>query len=115
MEERRVVVTGLGLITPLGIGVEASWNAAVKGESGICPITHIDASALPCRIAGEVKDFDPAQYIELKEIKKMDRFIQFAMAASAMAAEDSGLKITDENAERVGVYIGAGMGGLPAI
>lgn len=112
---RRVVVTGLGLVTPLGIGVEASWNALIEGKSGIGPISHFDASQLPVRIAGEVKDFDPAQYIEPKEIKKMDRFIHFAMAASSMAVEDSGIKITEENAERVGVIIGAGMGGLPAI
>lgn len=112
---RRVVVTGLGLVTPLGIGVEASWKAVIEGKSGIGPITHFDASQLPVRIAGEVKDFDPSLYIEPKEIKKMDRFIHFAMAASAMAIDDSGIKITEENAERVGVIIGAGMGGLPAI
>lgn len=112
---RRVVVTGLGLVTPLGIGVEASWDAAIAGKSGVCSITHFDASPYPVRIAAEVKDFDPAPYIEAKEIKKMDRFIHFAMAAATMAMEDSGLKITEENAERVGVVIGAGMGGLPAI
>jgi 3-oxoacyl-[acyl-carrier-protein] synthase II len=115
IEKRRVVVTGLGLITPLGIGVEASWKSALEGRSGICPITQFDASQMPVRIAGEVKGFDPAPYIEAKEIKKMDRFIHFAVAAATMAVEDSGLKITDENAERVGVIIGAGMGGLPAI
>ncbi|MEW6740418.1 MAG: beta-ketoacyl-ACP synthase II [Nitrospirota bacterium] len=115
IEKRSVVVTGLGLVTPLGIGVEASWKSALEGRSGIVPITQFDASQMPVRIAGEVKGFDPAPYIEAKEIKKMDRFIHFAMAAATMAAEDSGLKITDENAERVGVIIGAGMGGLPAI
>lgn len=115
IEKRRVVVTGLGLVTPIGIGVEASWKSAIEGKSGICPITQFDASQMPVRIAGEVKDFDPALYIEAKEIKKMDRFIHFAMAAATMAVEDSGLKITSENAERVGVIIGAGMGGLPAI
>lgn len=114
-EKNRVVVTGLGLVTPLGIGVEASWQAAISGRSGIGTITQFDASQMPVRIAGEVKDFDPALYIEAKEIKKMDRFIHFAMAAATMAVEDSGLKITEENAERVGVIIGAGMGGLPAI
>lgn len=114
-ERRRVVVTGLGIITPLGIGVEKTWEAALAGRSGICPITQFDASSMPVRIAGEVKGFDPAPYIEAKEIKKMDRFIHFAVAASTMAVEDSGLKITEENAERVGVIIGAGMGGLPAI
>ncbi|MDA8213668.1 MAG: beta-ketoacyl-ACP synthase II [Nitrospiraceae bacterium] len=115
IEKRRVVVTGLGIVTPLGIGVEASWQSALEGRSGIVPITQFDASQFPVRIAGEVKGFDPAPYIEAKEIKKMDRFIHFAMAAATMAVEDSGLKITDENAERVGVIIGAGMGGLPAI
>jgi 3-oxoacyl-[acyl-carrier-protein] synthase II len=115
IEQKRVVITGLGLVTPLGIGVEASWKAALEGRSGIGRITQFDASGLPVRIAGEVKDFDPAPYIEAKEIKKMDRFIHLAMAAATMAVEDSGLKITDDNAERVGVIIGAGMGGLPAI
>ncbi len=114
-EKNRVVVTGLGLVTPLGIGVEASWQAAIRGRSGIGTITQFDASQMPVRIAGEIKNFDPALYIETKEIKKMDRFIHFAMAAATMAVEDSGLKITEENAERVGVIIGAGMGGLPAI
>lgn len=114
-EKTRVVVTGLGLVTPLGIGTKASWQAAIEGNSGICPITQFDASQMPVRIAGEIKDFDPALYIEVKEVKKMDRFIHFAMAAATMAVEDSGLQITEENAERVGVIIGAGMGGLPAI
>lgn len=115
MEKRRVVVTGLGLITPVGIGVKPSWEALLEGRSGIGVIKTFDASDLPVRIAGEVKDFDPLQYIEPKEVKKMDRFIHFAVAASTMAMEDSGLKITPENAERTGVIIGAGMGGLPAI
>ena len=105
----------MGLVTPIGIGVDASWKAALEGRSGVVPITHFDASAFPVRIAGEVKDFDPGQYIEAKEIKKMDRFIHLAMAAATMAVEDSGLKINEANAERVGVVIGAGMGGLPAI
>ncbi len=115
MEKRRVVVTGLGLVTPLGTGVDISWQALLEGKSGIGPITHFDASAFPVRIAGEVPDFDPEQYIEYKEIKKMDRFIHFAMGAASMAMEDSGLEINDENADRVGVVIGSGIGGLPAI
>jgi 3-oxoacyl-[acyl-carrier-protein] synthase II len=115
MEKRRVIVTGLGLVTPLGTGVDISWQALLEGKSGIGPITHFDASAFPVRIAGEVPDFDPEQYIEYKEIKKMDRFIHFAMGAAAMAMEDSGLEINDENADRVGVVIGSGIGGLPAI
>lgn len=113
--KRRVVVTGLGLITPLGIGVQASWETLVAGRSGIGRITAFDSSDLPVHIAGEVKGFDPAPYIEAKEIKKMDRFIHFALAASTMAVEDAGLVVTPENAEQVGVIIGAGMGGLPAI
>ncbi|MCL4475665.1 MAG: beta-ketoacyl-ACP synthase II [Nitrospirae bacterium] len=115
MEKRRVVVTGLGLVTPLGIGVKPSWEALLEGRSGIGVIRTFDSSDLPVHIAGEVKDFDPLQYIEPKEVKKMDRFIHFAVAASTMAMEDSGLTVTAENAERVGVIIGSGMGGLPAI
>lgn len=115
MEKRRVVVTGLGLITPLGIGVKDSWKAMLDGRSGIGIINTFDSSDLPVHIAGEVKGFDPSDYIELKEIKKMDKFIHFALAASIMAVEDSGIKITGDNAERVGVIIGSGMGGLPAI
>jgi len=112
---RRVVVTGLGLITPIGIGVAETWSAALNGKSGIGPITQFDASSFPVRIAGEVKGFDAANYIEAKEIKKMDRFIHLAVAAATMALDDSGFRITGENAERVGVIIGSGMGGLPAI
>jgi len=115
MATRRVVVTGLGLITPLGTGVEKSWEALVRGDSGIGQITRFDPSEIPVRIAGEVDDFDPEKYIEYKEIKKMDRFIHFAVGAATMAMEDSGLVITEENAERAGVLIGSGIGGLPAI
>jgi len=115
MDKRRVVVTGLGLITPLGIGVEESWSGLIAGRSGLGRITHFDASTFPVQIAGEVEGFDPEKYIEYKEIKKMDRFIHFAVAASTMAVEDSGLVITEENAERAGVLIGSGIGGLPAI
>jgi len=115
MEKRRVVVTGLGLITPLGIGVEKSWEGLVQGRSGIGKITQFDASAFPTQIAGEVDGFNAEDYIEIKEIKKMDRFIHFGIAAASMAMEDSGLKIDESNAARVGVYVGAGMGGLHAI
>ena len=113
--KRRVVVTGIGLITPLGTGVEKSWQALCEGRSGVGRITRFDPSGLPSQIAAEVKDFEPADFIEKKEIKKMDRFIQFGVAASRMAVEDSKLRITDTIAERVGVYLGAGIGGLPAI
>lgn len=115
MEKRRVVVTGVGLITPLGIGVEESWSGLIEGRSGIRRITHFDSSAFATQIAGEVEDFKPEEYIEPKEVKKMDRFIHFAIAASDMAMKDSGLKITEGNAEKVGVIIGSGIGGLPAI
>lgn len=112
---RRVVITGLGVVTPLGIGVEKTWQALIAGKSGIATITRFDASEYACQIAGEVKDFNPGDYIDKKEIKKMDRFIHFAVAASQEAVDDAGLKITPDNADRVGVYIGAGIGGLPAI
>ncbi len=112
---RRVVVTGLGVITPLGTGVEKAWKALCDGKSGIVRITRFDPTGYPCQIAGEVTDFDPACYIEKKEIKKMDTFIHFAVGASQMAVDDAGLKVTEENADRIGVYIGAGIGGLPGI
>ena len=115
MDKRRVVVTGLGLITPVGVGVEKSWNGLIAGRSGVRRITHFDASAFPTKIAGEVDGFVPDDYIEPKEIKKMDRFIHFGVAASTMAMQDSALKIDEHNAARVGVYVGSGMGGLPAI
>ena len=112
---RRVVVTGVGMVSPLGTSVEKSWSGAVEGRSGIRPITRFDITNFPVRIAGEVPDFDPLPYIEKKELKKMDNFIQYAVAAGSMAFEDSGYRITEENAEMAGVYIGSGMGGLPAI
>jgi len=115
MDKRRVVVTGVGMITPLGIGVEQSWNGLLAGRSGIGKITQFDAANFPTRIAGEVAGFNPEDYIEPKEIKKMDRFIHFALAAAQMAMNDSGLKITDENAERAGVIVGSGIGGLRSI
>src|SRR3990172_5981748 len=103
------------MITPVGIDTEASWQGIVNGKSGIGPITQFEDKNIPTQIAGEVKGFDPEQYIDQKEIKKMDRFIHLAIAASQMAMDDSGLKITPENAERIGVLVGAGIGGLPAI
>ena len=112
---RRVVVTGVGLLTPLGIGTELSWGAILASESGIAGITAFDAAAFSCRIAGEVKGFDLGNYIEKKEIKKMGRFIQFAIAAADFALKDSGLQVTPEIAEEVGVYIGSGIGGFEVI
>jgi 3-oxoacyl-[acyl-carrier-protein] synthase II len=108
-------VTGVGLLTPLGIGTEATWEAIRAGRSGIGPITQFDAAGFSCRIAGEVKGFDPSSYVEKKEIKKMGRFIQFAIAAADFALEGSGLKVTPEIAEQVGVYIGSGIGGFEII
>ena len=112
---RRVVVTGVGLVSPLGIGTEASWAGALAGRSGIAPITLFDAAAYSTRFAGEVKGFDPLQWIEKKEVKKCGRFIQFAIAASEMAVAASGLKVTPANATRVGVLIGSGIGGFEVI
>lgn len=115
MDKKRVVVTGLGLITPLGMGVKTTWENLVNGKSGIRKITSFDTSAFPTQIAGEVDNFNPEDYIEPKEVKKMDRFIHFAVAATTMAFNDTGLKIKDHNAERIGVIVGSGMGGLHTI
>lgn len=115
MNKNRVVVTGVGMITPLGLGVEDSWDNLIAGRSGIRRITHFDTSQFPTQIAGEVAGFNPEDYIELKEIKKMDRFIHFAIAAAKKAIDDSDLKITDKNAERIGVIVGSGIGGLGTI
>lgn len=115
MNKRRIVITGLSMITPLGIGVKGSWESLIAGRSGIKRITQFDSSNFPTKIAGEVQDFNPEDYIEYKDIKKMDRFIHFAIAATKMAIDDSGLQITDSNAEKVGVIVGSGIGGLSAI
>ncbi|MDI6889773.1 MAG: beta-ketoacyl-ACP synthase II [Thermodesulfovibrionales bacterium] len=115
MDRGRVVITGLGLITPVGVGVKTTWENLINGKSGIRKITYFDASTFQTQIAGEVEDFNPEDYIEPKELKKMDRFIHFAIAATAMALDDSGLKIMDSNAERIGVIVGSGMGGLHTI
>ncbi len=112
---RRVVVTGIGLISPVGIGTQANWDALCAGTSGIGPITRFDASAFSTRFAGEVKGFDPLRFIEKKELKKMDIFIQLAVAASQFAMDDSRLQITPQNAARVGVFIASGIGGFTTI
>jgi 3-oxoacyl-[acyl-carrier-protein] synthase II len=109
---RRVVITGLGVVSPLGLDAPSTWEALLAGKSGIGPITGFDASAFTSRIAGEVRGFVPENYIDRKEVKKMDTFIHFAIAASKEAMADSGLAIDASNAERVGVYIGSGIGGL---
>lgn len=112
---RRVVVTGVGLVSPLGVGTEETWRAIVEGRSGVGPITAFDASGFPTRIAAEVKGFEPEKFVERKELKRMGRFIQFAIAATEFAMQASGLKVTPENSERVGVYIGSGIGGFEII
>src|SRR5215831_7430467 len=112
---RRVAVTGLGLVSPLGIGNRENWDALLAGRCGLGPVTRFDASRFNSRIAGEVKGFDPALYIEKKEIKKMDTFIHYAMGAAHLAMEDSGVSVTDENRERFAVVVGSGIGGLPII
>src|SRR5216683_1716005 len=113
--ERRVVITGIGLICSVGNTTDSVWQALLAGKSGIDRITQFDASAFACQIAGEVRNFDPFQFIEKKEVKKMGRFIHFAVAATDEAMKSSGLKVTAENAERVGVHIGSGIGGFDVI
>ncbi|MGW8312995.1 MAG: beta-ketoacyl-ACP synthase II [Desulfuromonadales bacterium] len=112
---RRVVVTGLGITSPLGTGLEKNWDALINGRSGIAPITRFDTTDFAVKFAGEVRDFNEEDYIDKKEARKMDLFIHYAIAAAEMALVDSGLEINDDNAERVGVVVGSGMGGLPAI
>ena len=113
--QRRVVVTGMGLITPLGLNLDESWQGLVSGKSGIGPITQFDAGAFDARIAGEVKGFQPDTYIPKKEQKKMERFIQFSLAATKMALDDAQLQVSDNEKARVGTIIGVGMGGLAFI
>jgi 3-oxoacyl-[acyl-carrier-protein] synthase II len=112
---RRVVVTGIGLVTSLGIGTNATWNALLAGQSGAGPITKFDTEGFTTRFAAEVKDFDPTAFVGKKDVKKMDVFIQYAVAASLFAVEDSGLVVTPENAPEVGVCIGSGIGGFATI
>jgi 3-oxoacyl-[acyl-carrier-protein] synthase II len=108
----RVVITGLGVVSPIGTGKEVFWNNLVAGHNGIAPITHFDATGFDARIAGEVKDFDPNLYLERKEAKKLVKFIQFGVAASRLALEDAKLTITPENADEIGVVLGSGIGGI---
>ncbi len=112
---RRVVITGLGMLSPLGNSPESTWQNLLLGKSGISEITHFDTSAYPTRFAGLVKDFDAQDYMARKEAKKMDLFIQYGVAAGVQAVQDSGLEITEENAQRVGVAVGSGIGGLGLI
>jgi 3-oxoacyl-[acyl-carrier-protein] synthase II len=112
---RRVVVTGVGLLSSVGIGTDANWTALCAGRSGIAPITHFDATLFAARIAGEVKGFDPLNYFEKKDVKKVDVFIQYAVAAAQFAVEDAKLAVTPENADQVGVFIASGIGGFATI
>lgn len=109
---RRVVVTGMGAITPIGIGLADYWSALIAGECGVGPITRFDATGYPTRIAAEVKDFQPEEYIDRKEARRMDRFAQFSVAAATLAVKDSGIEFADEDMTRVGTWIGSGIGGM---
>ncbi len=113
--KRRVVVTGVGLVTPCGVGVENVWSAILSGRSGIGPITRFDTTKFDTKFAGEVKDFNPEDYVQPKEVKKMDLFIHYALAAADIAVKDAGLDMGQEDSERVGVVVGTGLGGLPTI
>src|SRR3989442_13050436 len=113
--ERRVVVTGIGLVMPLAIGTKESWQAAIAGKSGVGPITRFDAKEMPSRIAGEVKNFDPAQFMDKKEARRNDLFIQFGLAATDLALKDAGLPTDKPLGERSGVIVGSGMGGLATL
>ena len=115
MSKRRVVVTGLGIVSPVGNDVATAWASITAGKSGIGPVTHFDASSFPTRIAGEVRDFDPAQYVAAKDVKKMDPFIHYGVAASVQALADAGLHPHEHDAERIGAAVGAGIGGIHTI
>jgi len=115
MSQRRVVVTGLGIVSPVGNTLATAWDSIINGRSGVGPITHFDAAAYNSRIAGEVRDFDPKQWLAPKDVKKMEIFIHYGLAASLMAMEDAGLEITEANAERAGVIVGSGIGGIRGI
>jgi 3-oxoacyl-[acyl-carrier-protein] synthase II len=115
MSKRRVVITGLGILSPVGNGLDQAWDNIINGRSGIGPITKFDASLLPSRFAGEIKNFNPADWMSAKEVRRMDSFIHYGIAATKMAIEDAGLIVNEENAERIGVNVGSGIGGLPMI
>ena len=115
MSKRRVVITGMGAVTPVGNSLEESWQAMVNGENGITKVSHFDASEFPCTFAGEVKNFDPSSRLSEKDARKMDRFMQLGLFCGDEAFVDSGLEVTEENAPRIGVYIGSGIGGINTI
>ena len=115
MSKRRVVITGLGIVSPVGIGLQESWSNILAGKSGITRITRFDPTLFASQIAGDVKNFDVGQYLNAKDARRMDVFIQYGMVAAIEAVKDAGLEVTEENAERIGVNIGSGIGGLPLI
>ncbi len=115
MSKRRVVITGMGMVSPVGLSVKESWDNILAGKSGIAPITHFDTTGFSTSFGGSVKDFDVTNYISAKDAKKMDPFIHYGIAASMEAFKDSGIEVTEENAERIGVAVGSGIGGLPGI
>ena len=115
MSKRRVVVTGLGIVSPVGTGVAKAWDSIINGRNGIAAITKFDAAILPTRFAGEVKDFNPDQWMSPKEVRRMDSFIHFGIASAKQAMDDAGLVVSESNAERIGVNMGSGIGGLPMI
>ncbi|HEN47021.1 MAG TPA: beta-ketoacyl-ACP synthase II, partial [Mizugakiibacter sp.] len=115
MSKRRVVITGMGIVSPIGNTVSTAWDAVIHGRSGIGPITNFDATAFTTRIAGEVRDFDPTSYIAPKDVKKMDPFIHYGIAAGVDAIRDAGYIVNEANAGRIGVAIGAGIGGIHTI
>ena len=112
MSKRRVVVTGLGIVSPVGSTVASAWDAVLRGESGIAPITRFDVSAFPARFGGQVRDFDVAQYIPPKEARRMDEFMHYGVAAGVQAVTDSGIDFSKTDAQRAGVVCGSGIGGL---
>ncbi len=114
-KKRRIVVTGLGMVTPLGHNTKTTWEAILSGKSGVAPITQFDISAFPCQFSASVKGFDGSAYIDKKDLKKMDLFIQYGLAATLEALKDSNLEVTEKNADRIGVAVGSGIGGLPFI
>ncbi|MBD3671547.1 MAG: beta-ketoacyl-ACP synthase II, partial [Gammaproteobacteria bacterium] len=115
MGKRRVVITGVGMVSPVGLTVKESWENILAGKSGIAPITHFDASEFSTRFGGSVKGFEVTDYMSAKDARKMDAFIHYGIAAAKEAIEDSGLEVSEENAERIGVAVGSGIGGLPGI
>ena len=112
---RRIVITGLGIVCPVGLSIESAWSAITSGASGIRPITAFDVSEFPVRFGGTIEGFDVTEYVSKKDARKMDTFIHYGVAAGVQAIRDSGLEITEANAERIGVSVGSGIGGLPGI